>query len=758
MARKQGARSRRGAGKKKKRTLVARWTRRLLLFLAGLLLGLLGPWLWWLDHFAGQRFADRHLQEASRVYARPLELYSGLRLSREDLIVELEAAGLRAGSYHQSGRFELAGEVLRIHVPAFLFPDGAQAAQQVVVTLTPQGLQLDGSSLLRLPPAELGRILPLDERVRSPLKLQELPPLLLSAAQAVEDRRFKHHRGVDVLGMARAGWANLRAGRVVQGGSTITQQLVKNLYLSPERSWLRKFNELVMALSLERRFSKAEILEAWFNEVYLGDDGRRPIHGFGRAAEYYFGQPPASLDAGQIALLVGMVRGASWYHPLRNPERARQRRDRVLAMMVETGLISPEEQARQQAAGLGLRPSLSTGARPYAAFMDLVGRQLRADYRDRDLRDTGLRIFTTLSPSAQRHAERVLAHGLDRVETEPGSLQGALVLADPVSGELAALVGGRQQGGSGFNRALDARRQVGSIIKPLVYLLALDDPARFTLLSSLEDAPLTVELPGQAPWQPVNHDGRYLGELPLLEALAQSRNVASVRLGLAVGVDALFALMRQLGVNPAQQAHPSALLGAVELSPLQVTQLYQPLAAGGYSTPLRAVREVMDARGQIMARYPTRLKPLPQRQALELLDFALQRAVYEGTGRAQVNRLPTDRRVRGKTGTTNQQRDAWFAGYEGRWLAVVWVGRDDNAAAGIGGAGTALPVWAELMRHLPGGQPVRPTVDGVEWFWVDWPQPLLATEDCEQALAVPFIAGSQPRTLSDCVASGHRRR
>ncbi|WP_376692543.1 penicillin-binding protein 1B [Wenzhouxiangella sp. EGI_FJ10409] len=723
-----------------------------MLFVLGLALGLFGPWIWWLDREVSLRFAERHLTEASRVYARALELHDGRAFSRRDLLVELEAAGLRAGSPSRPGYFSLEGNRIDLHLPAFEFPEGRQPAQRARLQLRDGRVELSGeTALLRLPPAELGRILPLDDRVRTPLELAEFPPLLVTGAQAVEDRRFKHHLGIDLRGLARAMWANLRAGQVVQGGSTITQQLVKNLFLSPERSLLRKFNEAVMAVSLEMRFSKARILEAWLNEVYMGQDGRRAIHGFGRASEYYFGQPVEALDAGQIALLVGMARGASWYHPLRNPERARERRDLVLAMFHETGLIDSGTLQRQRQAGLGLRPSLRSGASQYGAFMDLVGRQLRADYRDRDLRGKGLRVFTTLSPSAQKRAETALSEGLARVEREPDALQGAIVLLEPGSGEVRALVGDRVTGQSGFNRALDARRQVGSVIKPLVYLLALDQPERFNLLTPIEDAPLTVDIPGSGPWQPVNHDGVSHGTVPLLEALAQSYNQASVRVGQAVGVDALFGLMRQLGVAPGREAHPAAFLGAVDLTPLQVAQLYQPIAAEGYTAAVRSIREVVDPAGDSVARYPLRLKSLPQREALALLDFALRRVVTHGTARSLPRLMTGDPGVRGKTGTTNEQRDAWFVGYTADWLGVVWAGRDDNRAAGVGGASTALPVWAALFDSLP-KRPVRPAwPETIEWYWVEWPHPRLAAEYCEDAVAVPFIAGSQPEELSDCL-------
>ena len=741
------------------------WLRRvlvgLLLFSLGLGAGMLGPWIWWLDREAGLRFADRQFSQSSRVYARALELHDGLHLGANDLVVELEAAGLRPGDTGRVGRYLRNGNHFDIHLPGFRFADGDQSAQRVQLELSGERVRLTGSSgnaLVRVPPAEIGSLMPLDDRDRTVVALADFPPLLVTGVQAVEDRQFRHHHGLDPRGMLRAAWINLRHGRVTQGGSTITQQLVKNLFLTPDRSFVRKFNEAVMALSLERRFSKGEILEAYLNEVYLGQDGAHAIHGFGRASEYYFGVPVQSLDVAQIALLVGMARGASWYHPLRNPERARARRDQVLGMFLETGLIDQAVHDRSVAAGLGVSASSVRRSSRHAGFVDLVRRQLRADYRDRDLRGTGLRIFTTLSPSVQNQAERALREGLAGVERETDELQGAIILAEPATGELRALVGDRYSGRAGFNRALDARRSVGSVIKPFLYLLALADPQRFTLVTPLQDEPLSVPIPGREPWQPRNHDGTSQGTVPLMEALAMSYNQATVRLGLEIGVAPLLRLMEQLGVVPGTDPHPSVFLGSVSLTPMQVAQLYQPLAAEGYSTTLKAISEVVDADGRSIGRYPMRLRPIREREALSLLDFALRHAITDGTGRSLPALMAHDPGIRGKTGTTNDLRDAWFVGYTREWLGVVWVGRDDHAPAGIGGASGAMPVWADLFSSLPLRTYSPGWPEGIEWYWVDWPAPLLARESCEGAIAIPFTAGSQPTELSPCMDEDSRRR
>lgn len=731
------------------------------MFFLGLGFGCLGPWIWYLDQHASQRFGERQWKQAGRVYARALELYPGRPLSGADLALELEAAGMRRTQPLLPGRFTQIENRYTVALPELEFADGKQPARTIVVTLAADRVaSLDGPgdnplALVRLPPAELGSLLPFDERDRTLVPIAEFPTLLVAGIQAVEDRQFRYHHGIDPKAILRALISNFRSGGVVQGGSTITQQLVKNLFLTSDRNLLRKFNEAVMAISLEARFDKAEILEAYLNDVYLGQRGNQAIHGFGRAAEYYFGLPVSSLSTDQIALLIGMVRGASWYNPTRNPERARARRDLVLGMFLETGLIDrgEYESALERPLGAGVGDMARSRAHP--GFMDLVRRQLKADYRDSDLREKGLRIHTTLSPLAQQRAERALADGLAEIDESGGNLQGAIVLAQPDSGEIRALVGDRNYQRIGFNRALDARRPVGSVIKPFLYLLALADPARFTLVTPIDDEPLSVPQRGREDWRPRNYDQTSHGTVPLLAALANSYNQATVRVGLQVGVHPLFRLLEQLGVAPGSARHPAAFLGAVDLSPMQVTQLYQSIASGGYSAPLRAITDVVDSDGNAIARYPIRLRPIQERDALALLDFALEQAASTGTGASLSWRLkePAARAatIRGKTGTTSDRRDAWFAGYTSQWLGVVWVGRDDNAPAGVSGAASALPIWAKMFDALPQLPENRQWPAGIDWFWVDWPSPMLADESCAGARAIPFIAGSQPAAYSACM-------
>lgn len=761
-ARKTASKRTQQAKTSRKRIVLAwllRWCWRFSMAGLGFAIGLLGPAWYVLEKDVVARFAARSVDQPSRVYARALELYPGAPLSASQFARELSFADYREGDVRQPGRFQAIENGFRVHTRPFHFIDGKQVAQRLQVTFSGHqiaGIKELGSgrdvALGRLDPAEIASIYPLSGEDRQHTALAAFPPLLVSAIQAVEDRQFKHHPGVDVRGLLRAVLTNVLRRGLHQGGSTITQQLVKNLYLSPERTFWRKFNESIMAVAIERHFDKGAILEAYLNEVYLGQNGAHPVHGFARAADEYFGIPVRSLSPAQVALLVGMVKGPSWYNPRKQPERALQRRNQVLRMMHETGLISAAQMKRGQESTLGVQATQQRSRRGrYPAFIDLVRRQLRQDYQDADLSQEGLRILTTLDPVAQEDAERAMSQGL--TASDNPQLQGAVVLVAPQSGDVAAMVGDRQVRRWGYNRALDASRQIGSIMKPLVYLLALEMPGRFTLSTPVSDAAVEVPLQDGQVWRPNNYDGQSHGEIPLLKALVASYNQATVRVGLEVGVTRVLELLERLGVQNETQAHPSALLGAVELTPFQVAQAYQALAAEGYYTPLSAVQGVLDAQGKPLGRYPARKQAIRERQGVALLNYALSRTTVEGTAKRLPGLLGKPLRLAGKTGTTNDRRDAWFVGYTAEWLGVVWVGRDDNRPAGITGSASAMPIWARLFKDLNTTDLPYNSPEHVAWYWIDWPQHELADKECEGAQAIPYIEDSEPERWSDCVGN-----
>jgi penicillin-binding protein 1B len=735
---------------------------RLALLVSGIFLGLLLPWVVYLNHQVTTEFEGRKWDLPSRVYARALDLYPGARLSRSDLEMELAASAYRRSEKAaRPGLYSVSGNAVEIFRRPFHFHDRAEEASRFTVHISrgavssirehSSGRELD---LARLEAAEIASIYPLQKEDRTLVRIGDVPPLLVTGLQAVEDRNFKHHPGFDFRGIARAALANLKAGKAVQGGSTLTQQLVKNFFLTQERTLYRKVNEAIMALLLELHYGKQEILEAYINEVFLGQQGAYAVHGFGQASLFYFDQPLDQLEPHQVALLIGMVKGPSYYNPRRNPERARDRRNQVLAAFVETGLMTESDAGRAAGLSLGITESPRARGTRYHAFVDLVRRQLAQIYREDDLMTEGLRIFTTLSPSDQEKAQRSVTNGLRQLEGRglSSSLQAAMVLADVSSGEVRALVGDREASRAGFNRAIHARRQIGSVIKPLVYLLALEHDQDYNLLTRIEDEPVTLKQTDGRSWAPSNYDGESHGEVTLLEALTRSYNQATVRLGLEIGVNHLVNRIEQLGIDAEVDAVPSVFLGAVELTPLEVTQIYQSLAAGGYSVPLRSVIAVQTAEGDELVRYPLRILPQPRREAIAVLNYALTQVVEQGTARSLPGLLGREGAVAGKTGTTNDRRDSWFVGYTRDRISVAWVGQDDNRPAGVTGSNAAMHLWAGLFRELP-FEPVDLRMpDGAFWLWVDRESGRLTGETCGGAVQMPFIDGSEPRQGTACLA------
>jgi len=741
------------------------WRRYLLalvLFGLGLALGFLLPTWWAVDRHLQQEFGRLSWQIPTRVLARPLLLKVGEPLSIETLLVELQAAGYRDdGVARAPGSFQRDGARFRISSRGFRDLDGPVPARRIELSLSGTHLNrlldADGRPLAeaRLDPARIATFHGSAREERQLVRLEEVPPLLLTTLQAVEDRSFRHHAGVDWRGMARAMWVNLREGEVRQGGSTLTQQLVRSLYLNREQSVARKLREALYAVVIEARFDKRTILEAYLNQIYLGQQGGQAVHGVGAAARFWFGRELAQLGSAEIALLVGMIQGPSLYDPRRFPERARTRRDLVLRQMAEAGLIDAGELAAAREQGLGIAAEGSLAANRHPAFIALVRAQLASDYPADRLSGAGLDVLTTLAPAAQAEAERAVVEQLAAITPSKGvTLQAGLVATDSASGEILAMVGGRDPRQHGFNRALDAQRQVGSLLKPFVYLLALAQPGRWSLATPLEDAPLSIRTSGSQRWSPENVDGRSHGWVALIDALVQSYNQATVRLGMEVGVDRLSRLMQVLaGVEP--PAHPSLLLGAVDLSPLQIASLYQFLASGGELQRLRSVRGVLDADGTRLHRYDVAAPRAEPGDAIatRLVTLALQEAATRGTAR----RLAADGLGRlapaGKTGTSNDGRDSWFAGWTGSHLAVVWVGSDDNQPTGLLGATGALRIWSALFKRLP-SRPLQVDPGGLEWAVVDTSGMHTTDPGCEGARELAFVAGFAPDRHRGCTLDG----
>ncbi len=717
----------------------------------------------YLDFRVRSEFEGRRFALPARIYARPLELHAGLRIPQADVVDELREAGYREEVREgEPGWFVRSTDGLEIAVRPFVFWDGAQPAKRIRVAFDGGTVaavrDADGKDLplTRLEPLPIGGIYPANNEDRVLVRLGEVPKHLVQALVATEDRNFFAHHGFDLRGMARAVVSFLR-GNGLQGGSTLTQQLVKNFFLTPERTLRRKLTELFMAVLLELHYSKEEILETYLNEIYLGQDRDRAIHGIGLASLYYFSKPVEQLSLAESALLVGMVKGPVFYDPYRHPQRALERRNLVLRETKDQGFATLEQYTVARAAKLELNQKAAMGTSPHPAFLELVHRQLRRDYDEADLRSEGLRVFTTLDPRVQRAAERVLARKLEQFDKDkrfgaPG-LEGAIVVTDDHAGEVQALVGGRDVRYRGFNRALDAARPVGSLLKPAIYLTALAEPARYTLVTQIDDGPFVWKSRGAPDWQPANYDKKFHGEVQLRTALAQSYNAASARLGTELGIERVLATVKRLGVERPLRPYAATLLGAVELSPLEVAQMYQTIASGGFRAPLRAIREVTTQDGRPLKRYPLAVEQAFPPEPMYLLTAAMQGVVREGTAQSMKNWLPAESAVAGKTGTTDEQRDAWFAGFTGDRLGVVWVGYDDNRAAHLSGGSTALPVWGELMAALDPEPLVLPKPDGIESVLIDPQSGLRADGGCAGALELPFAQGSAPAERAPCASA-----
>jgi len=758
MARRSNSRKRKKTQRrnKKKSSWLRRWIIR-----AGLLSCLaVAGYSVYLDYIVQHEFAGKRWAVPARVYGRPLELYPSAALTSDQLLGELKQLGYTSVRYpHHPGSYSRNGHRFLVHTRSFVFWDGKEPGQ--VLDLQFSGAQLSSLKtasgknvgLVRLDAPAVGSIYPAHNEDRVLIKRSELPKKLAQALVAVEDRSFYRHYGVDVKAIARAMWANIRARSVVQGGSTLTQQLVKNFFLTRERSLWRKANEALMALLLERRYEKDEILEAYANEIYLGQDGERAIHGFGLASHFYFKRPLHELNLAKQALLVALVRGPSYYDPRRHPKRATKRRNLVLNIMRDQGLITNKEAKNAASASLGVTGAKGSASSRFPAFMDLVRRQLHRDYREEDLTSEGLRIFTTLDPWVQKQAEKALTKQIKHLAVDNKGLESAAVIAGSQSGEVLAVVGGRTPGFAGFNRALDAVRPIGSLVKPAVYLAALMQPERFNLLSPIEDTALSVQSRNGDIWRPKNYDKRAHGTVPLHQALAHSYNMATVRLGMSVGLDQVANQLQNLGLKRPVNIYPSLLLGAISLTPLEVAQIYQTLASGGFHSPLRAIREVLTAEQQPLQRYPLTVKQTVPADAVYLVNQVLQEVVRSGTGRALAQYISPQANLAGKTGTTDDLRDSWFAGFSGDKVAVVWVGRDDNKPAGLSGSKGALRVWGRIMQHIqPTALEMLPP-ESIETVWTDPVSGLRADEHCDGAIQVPYIIGFSPNEWASCVSN-----
>jgi len=705
-----------------------------------------------LDNTIRSTFSDKKWSIPSTVYARPLEIYEGALIKPDDLRLELQQLG-----YHFVAKLTAPRQVvfldnnIEIFSPAFQFSDELSPEQKIKISLKNNqvtALKTDGNhDLVRLEPVLIGGIYPDHNEDRIFIKLSQVPDTLKHMLVAVEDSEFYQHRGISLKSIARAIVANVKQGGIAQGASTLTQQLIKNYYLSAEQTYTRKIKEALMALSLELHFDKNEILQGYMNEIYLGQDGPRAIHGFGLASQYYFKRPISDLTLAQQAMLVAIVKGASYYNPWRNPDRVLKRRNLVLDIAVREGLLDKTLAQNAKKTLLTMEDKVIASKLRYPAYLDLVRRQLQRDYDQLDLSSNGLSIFTHFDPMVQSTAEKSLKTFIKKQDQD--ALQGAVVITRPNTGEVIAIVGGKDASFAGFNRALDAPRQVGSLIKPAVYLSALAQTEHYNLATLINDDSYTLTMDNGQQWTPKNYDKKDHGQVLLYQGLANSYNQVTARLGNDIGLEVIQKTIEQLGGKHRKQLHPSMTLGAVNMVPLEIAQIYQTLAADGFYTPLLAIDAVLDGQGKSLNSYPLEVEQRFNAQVMYQLRYAMLAVTHEGTGKALQWLLPAFS-VAGKTGTSNDLRDSWFAGFSGDMMAVVWLGRDDNKNTGLTGSSGALRVWADIFKQRSVLATQNITPNDINIAWVNKETGVGSQPHCPGTVAIPFMEGQQPNIETRC--------
>jgi penicillin-binding protein 1B len=714
----------------------------LLVFLIGLVI--------YSDAEIQQKFAVNRWLVPAKIYARPMTFVQGQPLKLSQLEQELKLLNYRKTiKVNRPGEYERYENDFIVYVRGFQFADGFVGARKLSLSITDGVLtkvklldQAESYTSLRLEPLLIGRANPLVSEDRELVSLKKVPPYLIDALLVSEDRDFFDHWGISVRGVLRALGQNLSEGKVTQGGSTITQQLVKNYFLSNERSLWRKTREAVMALTLEWRYQKEEILEAYINEVYLGQQGGKAIHGFGRASRFYFDRDISELSLSQAATLVALVRGPSYYDPRRHPDRALERRNLILDQLLEHDRITANQWENARQKSLQVIPSAKAGKSKMPAVMGMVRYQLKQHYSMEQLNHQDLSVFTSIDPQVQRQAELALEQRINGlVKSLPKSasqLQGAIIVSDRYNGDILAVVGDKDPDYDGFNRAIHAYRQTGSAIKPFIYLSALERASRFNWVTELDDRAFSLTATDGTVWTPQNYDKTEHGKVPLNQALVHSYNLSTARLAMQLGIDTLVDSLYQYGFERELKAFPSLALGAQEMSPLELLKLYQVLATGGMKVESSVVKAVITAEGQLLDRYPATAKQVVSAESVYLVNRMLQQVVQVGTAKsapATIKKL----RMAGKTGTTDDLKDSWFAGFGDGYLAVVWLGLDNNQPTGLTGASGALRVWSDFMLQMESSPLALQPPSGIVFAKTGW------FGDC-----VPFVAGYVPEDYSEC--------
>lgn len=731
--------------------------------------GLLAVHMHRIDKMIEERFdRPRKWNLPSRVYADAEYIYPGTDIGAREIVAKLDRLGYRdVGTVIKTpGDYARTANYLDIYLHDFAYPfesftgfsvrlalSGSRIAS---ITNLASGEQLE---FVKLEPEEIASIFDVKMESRTFVTIDEVPKHLVAAIILIEDERFFKHKGVDPIGILRATVVNVAHMRIAQGGSTLTQQLVKNFFLYPKKSILRKLNEALIALRIERHHSKREILQAYLNEIYLGQRGSSSIAGVGEAARVYFAKDVGQLTLGECAMLAGMIRSPNNFSPSKFPDRAAERRNLVLGRMAEEGFITRAERDAAMAEAV-ITPKVSSVTVQAPYFIDFVKMQLADLYPQEVLESEGLRIFTTLDMTLERRAEQAVADGLAGLEKDyaarlpkdaAGLLQGALVAIQPSNGYVRALVGGRSYGDSQYNRATQAKRQPGSTFKPFVYLTAFD-PRRtaklFTPATIVDDAPFGVTAGGKV-WSPNNYDKKSHGLVSARQALYNSYNIATAKIALMAGLKNVATTARDAGITGDIPAVPSMALGAIEVSPLELAAAYTVFPNGGMKAQPLSIINVVTKDGDVLERKRLNIKRAFDPGPIYLTTSVMKDVLDRGTG-SRARSLGFNGIAAGKTGTTSNYRDAWFAGFTPNLLALVWVGYDDNASMGLSGTSAALPLWTQFMKHAaPDSTQDFPSPSNIILVKINPPTGLLVNRQCPAFVYEPFIEGTEPEISCD---------
>ncbi len=714
------------------------------------LLFFIGVFSIYLDGKVRQKFEGQRWQVPVQVYGQIEHLRIG-----DSTEIKTIAQSLSLNHYQkvtkvfQAGQFAQSTHRLIIFRRAFDFGEGKSAPVTLTIDIDNNkitSLFIENVSVtkLTLEPILLDRIVPDNKEDRVLVSLEQVPSQLLDTLLLIEDRNFYHHSGISPLGILRAVVNNIRAGRTVQGGSTLTQQLVKNMFLTRDRTFTRKVKEALMSLILEYRYSKDQLLEAYLNEVYLGQHYADGIYGFGLAAQFYFAKDIVDLNAPQIALLIAQVKGPSYYDPWRHPKRAKKRRDLILRLMFEKNMLSTRAFEKSIESSLSVRKDRRIAKQKYPAYLQLVRNEL-SEYLSPYQQQSGIRVFTGFSHITQELLEKTVSEQLTLLdkksvnESQKNALQAAMIVTDINSAEIRAVVGGKQKGYAGFNRALNAKRPVGSLIKPMIYLAALERYEQYNFATLLNDKAIAFKSDSGVQWRPKNYDGKFRGKVSLIEALVKSLNVPTVNLGMQLGLDNVADAIYLLGYQHDITTRPSMLLGALNMSPLEINQLYLPIASQGRYLESHVINKIISAQGENLWKFDAQAEQRLSDNGAYLIDYALEKVTKTGTARSLSWRLK-NKKIAGKTGTSNDLRDSWFVGYDGKHLVTTWIGKDNNKPTGLTGSSGALIVYASFMKKLGVVNKKNAKPSGISITLFEKETGNAVTDKCENTIAYPAIS------------------